>query len=244
MIVLLPPSEGKATARRGRPMDLDELSFSGLNPARARVMDALAEASCRDDALTVLGVGATLGHEVAANLALGTAPALPAAKLYTGVLFDALDLASLDASSRRRANQRVLVASAVHGMLRLTDRVSPYRCSMDVDLPGVGPLAAWWRPRLEAELAPVLTGQLVIDCRSTSYRAALPSGEMAEKWVLVDVPGASHWAKHARGLVARRLCEAGRVSRPEQLAELLPGTELVPPARAGRPWRALVPAGH
>lgn len=245
MIVLLPPSEGKASSRRGRAMQLDELSFPGLTEARTQVMEALATASARDDALTVLGVGATLQHEVDANLNLASAPALPAAKLYTGVLFDALDLASLDAASRRRANQRLLVASAVHGMVRMTDRVSPYRCSMDVDLPGVGPLPAFWRPRLEQELAPALEGHLVVDCRSTSYRAALPPiPALADRWVLVDVPGASHWAKHTRGLVARRLCEVSRASRPEQLAELLPGTELVPPARTGKPWRALVPAGH
>lgn len=226
-------------------MDLASLSFPGLTEAREQVMDALAEASARDDALSVLGVGATLEADVRQNLCLREAPALPASKLYTGVLFDALDLDSLGAASRRRANRRLLVASAVHGMLRPTDRVSPYRCSMDVTLAGTGALAGFWRPRLRAELAPLLAGQLVVDCRSGSYRNALPPvAELADGWVLVDVPGASHWAKHTRGLVARRLCEASRVTRPEQLAELLPGTELGPPARAGKPWRALVPARH
>ncbi len=213
-------------------MDLASLSFPGLTEAREHVMDALAEASAREDALSVLGVGATLEADVRQNLSLREAPALPASKLYTGVLFDALDAASLS-------------AAAVHGMLRPTDRVSPYRCSMDVTLAGTGALAGFWRPRLGAELAPLLAGQLVVDCRSGSYRNALPPvAELADRWVLVDVPGASHWAKHTRGLVARRLCEASRVTRPEQLAELLPGTELRPPARAGKPWRALVPARH
>ncbi|GAA1390095.1 peroxide stress protein YaaA [Luteococcus peritonei] len=246
MLVLLPPSEGKATARRGRPMDLDSLGFPELTEPRLRVMEALASVSARDDALTVLKVGASLHDEVRANTRLLTAPALRARELYTGVLYDALDLASLSAGESRRASSRLLVASALHGMLRLNDRVSPYRLSMDVDLPGVGPLGRFWAPLL-AEVMPAQVGQgIVVDCRSTSYRAGWrPTPELADRWVVVDVPGASHWAKHTRGLVARQLCRTDVVRRvcdlPDALGEGL-RTELVMPERPGRPWTALVTA--
>ncbi|MEL4505468.1 peroxide stress protein YaaA [Luteococcus sp. H138] len=246
MLILLPPSEGKAVGRRGRPMDLAALSLPGLTEARTRVIDALTVVSARDDALTVLKVGASLADDVAANTRLLTAPALRARELYTGVLYDALDLKSLSAADSRRATGRLLVISALYGALRPNDRVSPYRLAMDVDLPDVGPLARFWAPRL-AELLPAQVGSgVVVDCRSASYRTAWkPTPQLAERWVNVDVPGASHWAKHTRGLVARRLCQTDVVRRPADLPEALGdafAVELVLPERPGKPWTALVTA--
>ncbi|WP_420175996.1 YaaA family protein [Luteococcus sp. OSA5] len=246
MLVLLPPSEGKATARRGRPMDLHSLSLPALTSAREQVIEALAAVSSREDAMTVLKVGPSLADDVEANTRLMSAPALRARDLYTGVLYDALGLESLSGADSRRATKRLLVTSAAHGALRLNDRVSPYRLAMDVDLPGIGPLARFWAPRL-ADVLPAEVGTgIVVDCRSTSYRNAWkPTPELAERWVVVDVPGASHWAKHTRGLVARRLCQTDVVKRvadlPAALGEAF-DVELVMPQRAGRPWTALVTA--
>lgn len=249
MLILLPPSEGKATARRGRTMDLESLSLPELTDAREQVIDALARASARDDALTVLGVGASLGDEVEANTRLLTAPTLRARELYTGVLYDALDLASLGAADQRRATNRLLVTSALHGALRMNERVSPYRLAMDVNLPGIGPMARFWAPLLAEAMPSQVGAGLVVDCRSGSYRRAWLPGRgdaaLAERWVLVDVPGASHWAKHTRGLVARRLCQTDVVKRPTDLpAALGEGfhVEMVMPDKAGRPWTALVTA--
>lgn len=244
MLVLLPPSEGKATARRGRPMDLAALSLPELTDARSRVIEALAAVSARDDALRVLKVGASLADDVAANTRLLSAPALRARELYTGVLYDALDLGSLPAADSRRASGRLLVISALHGALRLNDRVSPYRLAMDVDLPGVGPLARFWAPRLAESLPAQVGAGIVVDCRSTSYRNAWrPTPELAERWVNVDVPGASHWAKHTRGLVARRLCQSDVVKRPADLPAALGdafAVDLVLPQRPGKPWTVRV----
>ena len=63
----------------------------------------------------------------------------------------------------------------------------------------------------------------MVDCRSSTYAAAwTPEGDLADRWVQVRVPGATHMAKHTRGLVARELCRVGRdVRRVPQLAELL-----------------------
>ena len=77
--------------------------------------------------------------------------------------------------------------------------------------------------------------------RKTIYIMAWPvSAELAYRWVHVVGPGASHWAKHTRGLVARRVCELGVSARtPQRLAEELSGsfvTALCPPARPGRAW--------
>nr|WP_281497502.1 peroxide stress protein YaaA [Ornithinimicrobium sp. F0845] len=240
-MILLPPSESKAGRTRGRALDLDRLSLPTLNAHRAEVVAALAEASSRPDAAATLGVSPNLTEEIARNVRLTTAPSVPVADLYTGVLYDALDLPSLDAPARRRANRRVLVVSALFGALRLTDRVPPYRLSMAVNLPGVGPLAGHWRGPL-AETLPDLVGRgLIIDCRSSTYAAAwLPQGDLTRRWVQIRVPGATHMAKHTRGLVTRALCQADQDPRaPAGLAEVLAETfrvELHEPASASRPW--------
>ena len=247
MLVLLPPSEGKSSRRRGSSVDLGALSFPELTGPREQVLGALAQASGRPDALSLLAVGASLAGEVERNTRWRTEPALPASALYTGVLYDALGLASLPAGARRRAAARLLVVSSAWGLLGLADRVPPYRLSMDVDLPGPGRLAAFWRPHLTPVLASRAEGHLVVDCRSSTYAAAWrPTGAVAARTVAVRVlreeagrrTVVSHMAKHFRGLVTRLLvAHAGRDPRtPEQLAGLVGNrfdVELGPAAHDG-----------
>lgn len=241
MLILLPPSEGKTARSRGRALDLAGLSSPELNPLRDRVIDALEATSTRPDAAKALKISPNLTDDIARNLALRTAPALPAAQLYSGVLYDALDLSTIDPAARRRANRWIAVQSALFGVLRLPDWIPPYRLSMGVNLPGVGALAGFWRPALD-EVMPALAKGLIVDCRSSTYAAAwTPSGDLADRWVQVTVPGATHMAKHTRGLLTRHLCEAGVDARnPRQLLDVAAtrfNASLAPPARPGRPGR-------
>ncbi|GGL25868.1 peroxide stress protein YaaA [Phycicoccus endophyticus] len=241
MLILLPPSESKWNRPRGRPADPASWSFPQLAPARAEVAAALARVSASPAAGEVLGVSPRLHEEVRRNLELDTLPATPGAQVYTGVLFDALGLASLDPAARRRADRWVVVVSALHGAVRLRDRVTAYRLSMGTDLPGVGPLARWWRPVLEEPLTRAAGRGVVLDCRSAAYAAAwAPGPALAERWVHVRVPGASHGAKHTRGLVARHVCLAGTTARSvPAVADVVSGafpTRLREPAREGAPW--------
>ena len=71
MLILLPPSESKAEPpRRGRPVDLERLSFPELGAMRLRVLEALATTSAHPDAPARLGFGASLAAEVARNTRL------------------------------------------------------------------------------------------------------------------------------------------------------------------------------
>jgi cytoplasmic iron level regulating protein YaaA (DUF328/UPF0246 family) len=231
VLILLPPSEGKATGGRGRPLDLDRLSFPDLNPTRDAVLDALVAASARPDALEVLGAPKGAAAQVEANRSLRDAPALRVSELYTGVLHDALHVGSLDAAARRRASRSLVVVSALFGALRPTDRIPPYRLSMGVDLPALGKLAGLWREPLERALAPAAGRGLVVDMRSSTYVAAWrPAGALAERTVAVHVvrddagrrSAVSHMAKRTRGLVARHLLETGAdPSTPEELLDEL-----------------------
>jgi cytoplasmic iron level regulating protein YaaA (DUF328/UPF0246 family) len=241
VLVLLPPSETKARATRGSATRLAELSFPELTATRAQVRAALVASSLAPDALNLLGVPPSLGAEVTANALVASAPSRPAREVYTGVLYDALAFAQLDAAARRRANARLLIVSALYGAVRPGDRIAAYRLSMAVNLPEVGPLARLWRPELARALPAAAGRGLIVDCRSSTYAAAwVPQGDLARRWVAVRVPGATHLAKHTRGLVARALCEsAADPRRPSALAELLSDrfeVALHAPARPGRPW--------
>jgi len=241
VIVLLPPSESKTGRRRGRPVDPDALSFPELAETRRRVAVALRQVSLSPEAPALLGVSPNLLDDIARNLVLDSAPATPAAEVYTGVLYDALDLAGLDPGARRRAARRLLVVSALYGAVRPTDRIAPYRLAMGVSLPGLGPLATLWRPVLADALPAAAGSGVVVDCRSAAYAAAWPAPRsLAQRWVQVRVPGASHFAKHTRGLVARRLCLEPSAPRsvPDVAAVLGRSFAVVlhEPAGAGRPW--------
>lgn len=207
MLILLPPSERKATRRRGTPARYDRLAFSELTPTRERLRTALAQVSAEPDAYRRLGLAEGLVDQIEHNTRLDTAPALPAEQLYTGVVYDALGLDDMPPTARRRARASIVVVSALFGALRLTDRVPPYRLSAGNTVPGMPGLAALWRPALDTALPAAAGKGVILDCRSGGYMAMwTPPPPVAERWVHVVVPGASHMAKHTRGEVARAVC--------------------------------------
>ncbi|MCA0292759.1 MAG: peroxide stress protein YaaA [Actinobacteria bacterium] len=241
MLILLPPSETKARPSRGAPMRVDALSFPELTGRREEVIDAVINASGLEDAQRILYVPSTLGAEVEGNLAIRTRPARPALEIYQGVLYDALDAPSLSPGGRRRAARRLVISSAVYGAVRAGDRIAPYRASMCAHLPEVGKLAHRWKESLDPVLSAAAGKGLIVDCRSGEYAATWrPTAALAERWVAVRVPGASHMAKHTRGLVARVLCESDAdPRRPAGLIPLLENDfriELHEPAKPGAGW--------
>ena len=118
MLVLLPPSEGKATSGGGPRLDADALTLPELAPARAQVVEALTGlcAGPEDVAMDVLGLTANQADALKRNLDVATAPTLRAAELYTGVLYDRLGLPGLLGSpAGDRVRERVLVFSGQIG---------------------------------------------------------------------------------------------------------------------------------
>ena len=210
MLVLLPPSEGKASGGRGAPLDLAGLSHPELNPVRRRIVDALQVAALADPAALQALLGCPAG-EVDKNAVLTSAPALPALRRYTGVVYEALSGATLSSAGRRRANSSLRIASALFGLLSPSDRIPAYRLSGGTSLPGIGSLAAAWRPVLEPELA--AHRGLVIDLRSAPYAALARVPGAVQVRVLRDSDGVrtvvSHDNKFTKGLLARELCELG-----------------------------------
>jgi len=231
VLILLPPSEGKAVPRRGRPLDLGTLSLPRLTDARERVLEALVDLAGRDEAARVLGLGATQVDLVDLDRQLRTSPTVRAEKLYTGVLYDALGLSSLSTAARRRAATRVAVVSSLFGLVRPADRLPSYRLSGDVSLPGLGPVAGIWREALGPAVREALGNGLLVDLRSSTYAAFWrPPADLAPRVatvrVLHEVDGrrqvVSHFNKATKGRIVRTLLQDGRSPRtPAGLADLL-----------------------
>lgn len=258
--MLLPPSEGKTAPPAGDPVDLTGLWGRRLTARRRAVLAALVRVSRQRDALTVLGVGATLAEDVARNVRLRSAPAAPARDVYSGVLYAAAALDRLrDDDARARADAWVRTVSALWGAVGPADRIPAYRLSMGTDLPGVGPLAAAWRVPLAAELDPWARRDLVVDCRSAPYAAAwrVPTGGPGHVAVSVVREAAgrrsvvSHSAKHTRGVLTRHLVtrDGAEPRTPEELRaaaeELVDrgvvGVELAPGPRTSHVLTLVVP---
>jgi uncharacterized protein len=209
VLVLLPPSETKAAGGDGPPLDLATLTAPELIPVRTELVEDLVKLA--DDlpaARAALGLSPKQDDEVARNAALWTSPTLPALHRYTGVLYDALDVASMTRAQRARAGRRLAVGSALFGVVRADDRIPAYRLSAASALPGRPTLRALWKPALSPVLA--AHDELVVDLRSGSYAALAPVPGAVTVDVVSERPDGSrsvvsHFNKAHKGRVARLL---------------------------------------
>ena len=211
MLVLLPPSETKRAGGDGPPVSTAALSFPELDPLRKELLDVLVGlAGVVAASRAALGLSPRQDDEVARNATLWTSPTLPALHRYTGVLYDALDARSLRGAAAARARARLVVGSALFGLLRAGDPVPAYRLSAGSALPGRPTLAARWRPLLDPVLAALAAEETVMDLRSGSYAALgrVPGAVTVE--VLSERSDGSravvsHFNKAHKGRLARAL---------------------------------------
>jgi cytoplasmic iron level regulating protein YaaA (DUF328/UPF0246 family) len=194
VLVLLPPSEGKTAPHRGKPAELGALAFAdALTPLRAELVDAV-------------------------DPGLRSVPSAAAAKVYTGVLFQALGLPELPGAARRR----VLIFSGLWGVVRPGDRIPAYKLPVGAKLPGSGPLAARWRGPLREALP---DRGLVVDMRSGPYATMWTPRRATVVGVRAFTPEGkviSHMVKATRGRVARVLLTAPVPPRtPDQALALV-----------------------
>ena len=245
MLILLPPSEGKTAPRRGKPLDLAELSFPELTETRERLLTTLVDLCSGEHdpslptqnevlaelAAEVLGLGPTQIDLVHLNGRLRTAPTARADRVYTGVLYDALDAATLSSAAKRRAGTRLAVTSSLFGLVRPGDRIPAYRLSGDTTLPGVGSVAALWRDALGPAATDAVGDGLLVDLRSTTYAAFWrPPTALAPRVATVRVlhesngkrQVVSHFNKATKGRLVRAVLEDGGNPRtPGAFADLL-----------------------
>jgi cytoplasmic iron level regulating protein YaaA (DUF328/UPF0246 family) len=240
-LILLPPSEGKAVGGTGGPVEAGSLSFPDLDPHRARALAAVIRAmrtsgSRRSKLLGVKGMA--LAAATATNLEVSTSPTMPAIERYTGVLYDALDAATLSSRDRKRLDRQVIILSGLFGLVRPTDEIPDYKLKMGATLPPMGKLSTWWRGPITQSLAPVVANATVwnllpnehtsawVPPRMGSGEPGAPSSILSVKF-LDETPRSTHaersfttvnhWNKLLKGALVRFIVATG-ADEPAALA--------------------------
>jgi cytoplasmic iron level regulating protein YaaA (DUF328/UPF0246 family) len=224
MRILLPPSEGKTPPSAGPPLDLAQLSFPALSEVRSDVLGTLMQVCSSDPqaALHALGLRPSQLPEVQRDAVLAEQPCAPAGRVYTGVLFAALAMATLPPGV---ADEHLLIASGLFGLLRPSDPIPAYRLSGSARLPGLPAPKRLWSQALATLLDPLAQEHLLVDLRSQPY-ANLYRGR-TPRWVPVRVMtvrngrrvAVSHHNKATKGALARCLLLTG--AQPHSATELM-----------------------
>ncbi|MDX2377367.1 peroxide stress protein YaaA [Microbacterium sp. LRZ72] len=222
MLLLLPPSESKTPGGEGPPVDLDRLALPSLTPVRHGVLRAIRDLS-RDEenAIRTLKLGARQRGQVRVNAEVLSAATRPAVLRYTGVLYDALDAASLDDAASSFLDEHVLIHTACLGPVRACDPIPDYRLGPGVRLPTLPTPRRLWADAVTTAFR-AHGPTLVVDLRSEAYVALGPvPADVSSVYVRVlaeDGAGRrralNHFNKAAKGHLTRALAR----QRPE-LAE-------------------------
>ena len=250
-MILLPPSEGKTDATGRQKLDFKKLSFPELTKRRQEIVNALVVMANGPVAKTrtALAISAKQDFEIERDQKLLTAPTGPAWSVYTGVLYDAIEIDSLSAKAKSKFESENYVVSALFGLINVSDRIPAYRLSGDTVVPKIGSLTKFW----SESISELITKQdeFVIDLRSGNYVKLGPiSKEIAEQVVVPRImqkmpKGApkvvSHSNKATKGRLVRALAQSTKsVTSVEQLANLAEkvalDVKIVKPTKAGAPW--------
>jgi cytoplasmic iron level regulating protein YaaA (DUF328/UPF0246 family) len=230
VLILLPPSEGKTRPASGQPLDLRGLSFGSLTDVRQRLLDELVSLCAGDasQASAVLGLGPTQAEAVEVNATLPQQPTARADRVYTGVLFGALDVETLDEPARKHADATLAITSALFGFVRPSDLIPAYRLSGTVSLPQIGKVAAQWRTLLPQVMTDQVGDGLLVDLRSGTYTAlGNPPKTLADRTATMRVlhehngtrKVVSHFNKATKGHIVRGLMQTQ--ANPTSISELV-----------------------
>ncbi len=227
MLILLPPSETKRPGGGGLSLSetglgASRLSFPTQNEQRRGLLDALTLLS-RDEreSARVLKLGPKQLGETQVNAAVWDSPTMPAIARFTGVLYDAIEVETLDADARAFIAAHVLIQSALFGLIRAEDEIPAYRLSFDSRVPGIGALKNFWAPSSAAVLTTLLDGGpesnesagLVLDLRSEGYAALAPLPDHPDAYFVRAVGRAAngelrqlnHFNKKGKGVFVQKL---------------------------------------
>lgn len=196
MLIILPPSETKAAGGSGSPLDLDALSFPELRATRRSLLDILGGLSTAET-MQALGLSERQRDEAESNAHVEDSPTTPAINRYTGVLYDALDAPTLPDTSR------LVVCSALFGLVRAADPIPRYRLSAGSKLEGQT-MKRHWGTQLSTALD---LPELVVDLRSGAYQQLGKVRSAVTARVIDAQTGkvVSHFNKLHKGRLARAL---------------------------------------
>ncbi|MGW8484131.1 YaaA family protein [Microbacterium sp. NPDC055903] len=213
MKLLLPPSETKREGGESGRFAPAAVAMASLAPARRAAVSALVELAKDPDASRrALKLSDRQLSDIAHNRRLRTAPTMPAADRYTGVLYDALDARSLGEAARAHLHESVWIHSAPFGPLAALDPIPMYRLAAGTSVPGLSPLRRHWAEAVTAAIAKEAPSFL-LDLRSEAYVALGPVPDTVPsayvRVVTEEGRALNHFNKTTKGLFTRAFAEDG-----------------------------------
>lgn len=203
MLILLPPSEGKAAGGTGPAWTPASGSHPELAEMRRRITTALTRHTPTPLGLT----GARADHATTRNQTLTSTPTLPAHQRYTGVVLTSAHLDTLPSAARDRAHDTCHFVSGLGGLFAWNDPVPEYRLKMGARLETIGKLAHAWQDLLTARIEDL--GGPVLDLLPVEHAQAItrPRGVHWARLELTSSTGkpAGHAGKAAKGQLLRML---------------------------------------
>lgn len=195
VIILIPPSEGKKSGGTHAPL-------KKVSKDVHAVIDQWAGISAAEWG-KLLGVkDKALARALEVNRALLTSKTLPAIERYTGVVYSAIDYASLKELARKYFDEHVRIVSAVFGLVKPRDVIPDYKCKINhfgAD--------KHWRKVCKS----TFSGAFVIDLLPQAHQKAVDYADgvaVGFSWIKGGrkMP-AGHQGKHIKGRFIRWLCE-------------------------------------
>jgi cytoplasmic iron level regulating protein YaaA (DUF328/UPF0246 family) len=164
-----------------------------------------------------------------------TVAPVSAINVYSGVLYQALGWQSLSPAAKKRGEQAVAIISAKYGLVRPSTKIESYK--EKINNKAMAPIVAAALDGTEK--------QLIIDCRSSTYKTVwkAPVDITVEVRVSTVVDGVrtvvTHMSKKTRGEIARWLLQSRSVAKtPEDLYAIV--SEKYPcaltPSDGVEPW--------
>ena len=157
--------------------------------------------------------------------------AKPAILTFKGDVYLGFDADTLDARGLRFAQDHLRILSGLYGVLRPLDLIQPYRLEMGVRLPvnGADDLYEFWGDRITDSINRAVRpkrGAVVVNLASNEYFGAIQKERLDARLVTCvfkevkdgKAKVVSFFAKRARGLMARFICEE-RLAKVEGLKD-------------------------
>lgn len=151
--------------------------------------------------------------------------AYPAALLFNGAAYLGLEFASMSADAKNRAQAQLRILSGLYGLLKPYDLIYPYRLEMGTAFkvtPKITNLYKFWDTKIKEELERELSekgSNLIVNVASNEYAKAAQLNKMTDVEVITpsfkdrnkkgEYKVNMHFAKTARGLMARYILEEG-----------------------------------
>lgn len=203
-LIVLPPSETKLAAGTGSFQEcVDALryvkDFEHVHKHIQKTIQAKNHAKLEK---VFEMKGRNLDRALQKNTNLMTSEVMPAIQRYTGVMYDAIDVSSLDADTKNRASENICIIDGLFGCLRGSDLIPDYKCKINTKLTGLD-VSVFWQEKLVDLFDPCEKDTIILDLLPDAHKKVIPPDTRMVEIVFMDRKSDGSYKKtghHAKAL--------------------------------------------